>query len=89
MSNLDSGRNDKRFAEVADSKSYMATDLARTYGFTRSEEAAAMDQGMVDEQHAQLMRDGYIILEDVVPEETLDAILAELQKAAEETLAKK
>ena len=76
MSNTESGRSDKRFTEVADSSSYMATDLARTYGFTRSEEAAAMDQDMVDEQHAQLMRDGYIILEDVVPEQTLDALRA-------------
>ena len=74
MNNTDSGRDDARFAEVADSTSYMATDLARTYGFTHSEEAAALDQDMIDEQHAQLLRDGYIILEDVVPAETLDAL---------------
>ena len=74
MAEQASGRNDPRFKEVKDSQSYMGSDLARTYGFTRSEEAAALDQGMVDEQHAQLLRDGYIILENVVPEETLAAL---------------
>lgn len=79
MNKPDSGRNDPRFAQVDDSQSYMGRDLARTYGFTRSEEAAAIDQDMVDEQHAQLMRDGYIILEGVVPQEALDVLRAASQ----------
>ncbi len=71
MSKPASGRDDPRFKQVDDSQAYLATDLARTYGFTHSEEAAALDQDMVDEQHARLLRDGYIILEDMVPPETL------------------
>jgi hypothetical protein len=74
MADRQSGRDDPRFRQVDDSRAYLATDLARTYGFTRSEEAAALDQDMVDEQHAQLLRDGYIILDDMLPNETLDAL---------------
>ncbi len=74
MSKVASGRDDPRFKQVDDSQAYLGTDLARTYGFTRSEEAAALDQDRVDEQHAQWLRDGDIILEDMVPAETLDAL---------------
>ncbi len=74
MAEQPSGKDDPRFKQVEDSRSYLGSDLARTYGFTRSEEAAALDQDRVDEQHAQLLRDGYIILEDMVPAETLDAL---------------
>ena len=84
MADQPSGRDDPRFAQVDDSQTYLGTDLARTFGFTRSEEAAAMDQDMVDEQHARLMRDGYIILENLVTQETLDA----LRKASSSWLEK-
>ena len=76
MSKHASGRDDPRFTQVDDAQAYLATDLARTYGFTHSAEAAAVDQDMVDEQHAALMRDGYIILRDLVPPETLEALRA-------------
>jgi len=76
MADQPSGRDDPRFRQVKDSQSYLETDLARTYGFTRSEEAAALDQDMVDAQHAQLLRDGFIILEDIVPQVTVDALQA-------------
>ena len=76
MSKHASGRDDPRFTQVDDAQAYLATDLARTYGFTYSAEAAAVDQDMVDEQHAALMRDGYIILRDLVPPETLEALRA-------------
>ncbi len=76
MSKLSSGRDDPRFTQVDDAQAYLGTDLARTYGFTRSAEADALDQDMVDEQHAQLMRDGYIILRDVASPEMLDALRA-------------
>ena len=79
MSKHASGRDDPRFTQVDDAQAYLATDLARTYGFTYSAEAAAVDQDMVDEQHAALMRDGYIILRDLVPPETLEALRAAAQ----------
>lgn len=69
-----SGRDDPRFTQVDDAQAYLSSDLARTYGFTYSEEAAAIDRGTLDEQHAALMRDGYIILENLVSPETLEAL---------------
>lgn len=74
MSKHTSGRDDPRFTPVQDATSYLGADLARTYGFTYSEEAAAVDQAMLDEQHEALMRDGYIILQDLVSPATLDAL---------------
>ena len=79
MSKHGSGRDDPRFTQVDDAQAYLGSDLARTYGFTYSEEAAAVDQDMLDEQHAALMRDGYLILENLVPAETLQALRAAAQ----------
>lgn len=79
MNEQRSGRDDPRFKQVDSAGEYMGGDLARTYGFTRSAEADALDQDMVDEQHARLMRDGYIILEDMVPRETLDTLRSDAQ----------
>lgn len=74
----ESGREDPRFRQIDDGSEYLGTDLARTYGFTHSEAAAAIDPSLVDAQQAQLMEDGYIILEGMVSEEQL----AELRAAS-------
>ena len=44
MSKHASGRDDPRFTQVDDAQAYLATDLARTYGFTHSAEAAAVER---------------------------------------------
>ena len=72
-----SGRNDPRFREIKSFDDYLGVDLARTHGFTQSEEAAGLDPEMVEEQHQSLLRDGYVIIENLVPPETLDALREE------------
>ena len=77
MSKQVSGRDDPRFRQIDSFDQYGNVDLARTHGFTQSEEAAAVDSSLVDAQQEQLMRDGYIILRNLVSQETLDALRAE------------
>ena len=77
MSNQNSGRDDPRFRQVDRFDQYSNVDLARTHGFTRSEEAMAMDQDMVNEQQEELHREGYIILQDMVSQEVLDKLRQE------------
>jgi hypothetical protein len=77
MSKQSSGRDDPRFRQVDRFDQYANVDLARTYGFTRSEEAQTVDRDLVDAQQEQLLRDGFIILQDMVPGETLDALRQE------------
>jgi hypothetical protein len=72
-----SGRNDPRFREIKSMNDYFAVDLARTHTFTRSEAAAALDPDMVEEQHRQLLAAGFIIIENLVPQEALDGLRAE------------
>ena len=43
MSNQTSGRDDPRFREIKSFDDYLGVDLARTHGFTQSEEAAGLD----------------------------------------------
>ncbi len=74
MSKQPSGRDDPRFRQIDSFDQYLGTDLARTHGFTSSEEAAGLDPEMVQFQHDRLMRDGYIILHDVVDAATLQAL---------------
>lgn len=69
-----SGRDDPRFRQIDSMQDYVNADLAGTHGFTRSERAAAIDPALVDAQHEQLMRDGYIILENIVPEAEVEAL---------------
>ena len=78
MSKQETGRQDPRFKDLG-SKPDLGQDLAGTYGFTRSEEAAKIDPDMIDEQQAQLMRDGYIILKDLVSEEQMEKLRTESQ----------
>ncbi len=77
MSKLASGRDDPRFREISSMQDYMGADLARTHGFTRAEEAAGLDPDRLNEQHEQLLRDGYVIIENLVSQETLDALREE------------
>ena len=76
MSKLASGRDDPRFRDINSMQDYMGQDLARTHGFTCNEAAAGLDPDMVDAQHAQLLRDGYIIIEKLIPEDVLDTLRA-------------
>jgi hypothetical protein len=77
MSKLVSGRDDPRFREIKTYQDFIGVDLARTHGITRSEEAAGLDPDLVSEQHEILLRDGYIIIEDLVSQETVDALREE------------
>lgn len=77
MSEQISGRNDPRFREIKSMEDYMSVDLARTHSFTRSEQAAGLDPELVSEQHKALLRDGYVIIENLVPQELLDALRRE------------
>ncbi|PLW68463.1 phytanoyl-CoA dioxygenase family protein [Pseudohalioglobus lutimaris] len=77
MSESKSGRDDPRFRQIDSFDQYLGTDLARTHGFTRSEQAAGLDPALVQSQHEQLMRDGYIILQDMVDADTLQALRTE------------
>lgn len=77
MSRKISGRDDPHFRQVDSFDQYAGADLARTYGITRSEEAQAVDKNIVDAQQEQLLRDGFIILHDLVSKETLDALREE------------
>ena len=72
-----SGRDDPRFREIKSFDDYLGVDLARTHGFTESEEAAGLDTAMVEEQHQRLLRDGYVIIEDLVSQATLDVLREE------------
>ncbi len=74
MSNTTSGRNDWRFRQVDSMGDYFQADLARTHPATRSETALAVDQALVDAQQDILLRDGYIILEDMVTQEQMQAL---------------
>ena len=61
-----SGRDDPRFRQIDSGAEYLGQDLARTHGFTRSAAAAAIDPALVDAQQAQLLEQGFIILDNLV-----------------------
>ena len=67
MSNQGSGRQDSRFRNIVSMDDYFGQDLARTHTMTRSEAAAAIDPALVDEQHRQLLEQGFIIIDDSKP----------------------
>ncbi len=73
MSEPTNGRNDPQFREIKSFAEFRG-DLARTHGFTRSEAAAAVDQDLLNAQHETLLRDGYVVIEKLMPEEALDAL---------------
>ncbi len=71
MSGQDNGRDDPRFRLINSFDDYANVDLARTYGFTRSEEAMAIDPILVDQLLEELLAVGYLILPDMVSAEQL------------------
>ncbi|MEE4191901.1 MAG: phytanoyl-CoA dioxygenase family protein [Halieaceae bacterium] len=75
MSESLNGRNDPQFREIKSFAEY-GGDLARTHGFTRSEAARQVDQQLLNEQHETLLRDGYVIIENLIPEDLLAALRA-------------
>ena len=77
MSKQLSGRDDPRFRQIDSMDQYVGVDLARTHGITHSDEAAAVDQELLDTQHQQLMRDGFVTLRDMVTRQMLDALRQE------------
>jgi len=77
MASEPSGRDDPRFRQFDSVLDYGVADLARTHSPTRSERAAQVDPALVDAQHEQLMCDGYVIIHDVVPAQTLETLRAE------------
>lgn len=70
----DKANKPKPFKRLENFQAYAETDLAGTYGFTRSEEAAAIDSVLIDGQQQKLMRDGFIILENLVSRDQLAAL---------------
>jgi len=72
-----SGRDDPRFREIKTIKDYMGVDLARTHSFTRNESDAGLDPDMISEQHDTLLRDGFVIIENLVSQEILDTLREE------------
>lgn len=62
---------------VLDNYSDLDKDLAGTHGFTRSQEALQIDAKLIDSQRAQLLNDGYLILQDMISDSVLDALRAE------------
>lgn len=77
MSPQKSGRDDPRFRQIDTIDDYMGVDLARTHGFTASEIPAGVDPAQFEAQHRQLLRDGFVILHDMVEPALLDALRAE------------
>ncbi len=77
MSTTKSGRDDPRFLQIDSMDQYFDRDLARTHGFTQGGDAAVVDAEQLEREHAQLMRDGYIILEGIVSEEQMAALRRE------------
>jgi hypothetical protein len=77
MSAEASGRDDPRFRQIDSFDQYLGVDLARTHGFTHNSEAAGVEPVVLQAQHEQLMRDGYIIIENLVSREVMDELREE------------
>lgn len=78
-----SGRDDPRFRQFTDFRDYAEGDLARTHSFTASNAAAQFDPEILARQHAALLRDGYVIIENLMSDDDVAALkqgaYAELQ----------
>lgn len=73
-----SGRDDPRFRHVEDFRDYATVDLARTHGFTHSDAGSQVDAEVFSAQHTQLLKDGYVIIKDVICEPALAALREEV-----------
>ena len=76
MSYQRSGRDDPRFREIQSVNDYYSVDLARTHSFIEAADSG-IDAQQLQAEHEQLMRDGYIILENVASPEQLEALKQE------------
>lgn len=72
-----SGRDDPRFREINSFEDYLGVDIAGTHGFTHRDADIGVDQQTLEQQHEALLRDGYIIIENLVDRDVLDALRAE------------
>lgn len=77
MTKQSSGRDDPRFRQIDSFDQYVGVDLARTHQFTQSEEVMGLDPDLVQVQHEQLMREGYLILNNLVSPEMAEALRRE------------
>ncbi|MDP5053300.1 MAG: phytanoyl-CoA dioxygenase family protein [Congregibacter sp.] len=77
MTNTESGRDDPRFREIKDFRDYMGVDLARTHGFTHSDGATTIEPDALELQHASLLRDGFVIIEDLVSPAQIECLRSE------------
>lgn len=74
MSAQDSGRDDPRFRQIESIGEYLGSDLARTHGITKREQAAGLDPDQIQREHDQLMHDGYIILHGLISADELQLL---------------
>lgn len=74
MSKQSSGRDDPRFRQIDSFDQYLGTDLARTHVFTCNAQDAGLDPELLEAQHARLLRDGYVIIENLVEPDLLDSL---------------
>ena len=77
MNSKRSGRDDPRFRQFDSVEEYFGQDLARTHGFTQSSEVSTLDSSEIDAEHERLLRDGFVILHDMVTAEQLDQLREE------------
>ena len=79
-----SGRDDPRFREVSDFRDYARRDLARTHKITTSSAAAKVDQEVLAGQREALLRDGYVIIKDLMPHSRLNALRLDARRHLEQ-----
>lgn len=72
-----SGRSDPRFRQIDSFRDYVDVDLARTHGFSRTDGSLEIDPKTLEAQHADLMRDGFVIIENLVNEQQLERLREE------------
>ncbi|MEM6774343.1 MAG: phytanoyl-CoA dioxygenase family protein [Pseudomonadota bacterium] len=78
-SKVPSGRDDPRFREIKDARDYAKVDLARTHRFTHSAAAEEVDPMVLEEQHATLLAQGYVIIPDLMSDAQLNALRQDTQ----------
>ena len=74
MNERNTGRDDPRFRDIDSVTEYMGRDLARTHGFTQRTARADVDPAAFESQHEALLRQGYVILHDLIDSDALEAL---------------
>lgn len=77
MADTRSGRDDPRFRQINSFRDYFDVDLARTHSFSQSGAAASVDNELLESQHAALLRDGFLVIKDLVGAEQLAQLRSE------------